>query len=165
MEVTRAYIDELKDRGRATAARFRETQKESIDSVLEVLEVGGGAFVAGLIHGRAGAMPTYFGVPADAGAGGLAVAAGLLMKNKHVLRGGLGVFSYWTGNLGAQVGQKMRKKTPDWKGAPMATDANGQAIGADGKPINYQVRNILAGGMPHGFAPAYHAGQQSWSRY
>lgn len=165
-EVTREYLKEQADRARASVKRIVEEQKDAIDQVFEILEVGGGAFAAGFLHGRNGAMPTYWGVPADAGIGVIGVGIGMMKFTgaRHVFRIGLGVFSYWTGNLGAQVGQKLRKSSPDWKGTPMQTDANGQAIGADGKPIPYQVRNILAGGMPrgnnanHGFAPAYQAG-------
>ena len=172
MEVTKEYLKSVAERARSQIERVKEERKEEISKVKLIVEVGLGSFAIGWYHGRKGAMPTYFGVPMDAGAGGLLILTGFFKfsGSEDIFHVGLGVFSYWTGNLGAQLGQKMRKQTPDWKGTPFTTDANGNALGADGKPYspNLQVRTITAGnmrGMPYGAAPAYAHGANAWPNY
>lgn len=151
LAVTKDYLAEQAARARGALARMRQEQAQSISDAKRVVEVGLSSFAIGYLHGRKGAMPTIAGVPYDALGGGimvgLALVGGAGEYRDDALNVGVGLLGYYAGNLGAQLGQKMRKDSPDWKGVALSED--------EGKKLHLQPRTIVAGGMPRGFAPAH----------
>lgn len=143
---------------RARLERIREENKENIAKLTAIIEVGGASFLLGMLHGRRGGMPQTFGVPWD-----LAAAAALHLLafsgqakgyEDHLHNLGNGALAYYTGSIGAQIGQRMRKDSPDWKGAAMTEE--------EAKKAGLQVRTIVAG---HNGAPAMGPGapRHSWT--
>jgi hypothetical protein len=139
MSISREYISNV----RARLARIREEQKETIESATAIVEINAASFGIGWLHGRKGLMPTLFGVPYDALAAGAlyVVALGKLAGkfSAHALNFGHGFAAYYSGNLGAQLGQRMRKDSPDWKGEMLTPEA--------AKEMGGQARNIVAGNV------------------
>lgn len=137
MSISREHLSNI----RARLARIREEQKETIESATAIVEINAASFGIGWLHGRKGLMPTLWGVPYDALAAGVmyVVALGKLAGkfSGHVLNLGHGFAAYYSGNLGAQLGQRMRKDSPDWKGEMLTPEA--------AKEMGGQARNIVAG--------------------
>lgn len=142
-EVTKTYLADMAARMRSRLAAVREAQEVTMDRAVAIIEVWGTSFALGWYHGRAGVMRTLWGVPYDAIAAliGYAVAfSGMAgkMGTEHVFNIAQGAGAYYAGNLGAQLGQRMRKDAGELKGAPMSEE--------DAKKIPAQVRTIVAGG-------------------
>lgn len=155
MALNRDYVNGLRTR----LATFREQQKEVIADATAVIEIWGASFAAGWLHGRKGLMPTLFGVPYDALAAVACyvVAFGGMAKGAkaHVMNLGHGFGAYYAGNLGAQLGQRMRKETPEWKGTAWTEE--------EAKKLGGQVRNIVGGYDPR-MLNAYNANAQPGAR-
>jgi hypothetical protein len=137
MAISREHLSNI----RARLTRFKEEQRETIESATAIVEINAASFGIGWLHGRKGIMPTLWGVPYDALLAGAAyvVALGKLAGrySGHVLNLGHGFAAYYSGNLGAQLGQRMRKESPDWKGVALTED--------EAKAAGGQARNIVAG--------------------
>jgi hypothetical protein len=123
----------------------------------------GGAFGMGVLHGRKGGMPETAGIPWDAGFGflttGLGLFAGKWLKGAAdpIIALGSGMLSYWSGSMGAQLGQSMRKNAGEFTGVAFTDD--------QAKTAGVQVRTVVAGpvagapafGAPMPYVPPYYA--------
>lgn len=99
-----------------------------VKTVVEGVEVAGTSFLFGFLHGRKGGMPETAKVPWDLGTAALmhvlgfaGIGAGVGGTEGetdapwHMHNVGNGALAYYTGSMGAQIGQRMRKaaKNPD----------------------------------------------------
>jgi hypothetical protein len=141
-EVSKTYLQDLAERARNRVASFRREQEKTINRATAIVEIWGSSFAIGWLHGRKGIMPTLFGVPYDAlgAVAAYVVAFSGMAKGAedHVLNIGHGLGAYYAGNLGAALGQKMRKESPDWQGGKIYTEEEAKKLGG-------QVRVVVAG--------------------
>jgi hypothetical protein len=154
-EVSKSHLADIAARASARLRSIREEQKVSIDRAMAVVEIWGTSFALGWFHGRKGFMPTLFGIPYDALGAGLAYVVAFSGAAKgaedHVMNIGHGAGAYYAGNLGAQLGQKMRKETPDWRGGIAYTEDEAKKLGG-------QVRTIVSG-LPQNTHQPYYGGR------
>ena len=148
-----------------------KNERTNLRRFLDFALTNTGAFGMGVLHGRKGGMPETFGIPWDIGFGllttGLGFAASKWLKDYSdpVIALGGGMTSYWSGSMGAQLGQSWRKSAGELAGTPF-TDDQAKANGV-------QVRTVVAGpvagagappmfGFHPGYAPPY-AQPQNWN--
>jgi len=115
------------------AASIRERAETVVGEVVEAVEVSAGAFGAGLVRGRWGAVEFLGGIPVDLGAGLLLHGIGFLgVAGKHAEHAhnfGNGCLASYAATQGAALGVRMLQQAP----APqqLAAPRTSGLIGAD----------------------------------
>lgn len=138
-----------------------QSERTTTRRAVDVLANNSGTFLMGLLHGRKGGMPETYGVPWDIGFGLLTMALGfgaskwLKGAADPIIALGSGFTGYFSGSMGAMLGQSMRKNAGEFTGVAF-TDDQAKAAGV-------QVRTVVAGpvagapqfGVP--YPPGYYA--------
>ena len=123
--------------------RIKENEKSTMRRALVLVETNLAAGALGFVHGRKGGMPTVMGIPYDAGLAGVALLLGFSGYARgyedHLINIGAGACAYFTGNMMANLGQRMRKNAGELRGTPWTDD--------EAKEKHLSVRTITAG-MP-----------------
>jgi len=87
----------------------------TVRTIVQTGEVAGTSFLFGFLHGRKGGMPETARVPWDLGTAALMHTLGFAGIGEeqdapfHLHNVGNGALWYYTGSMGAQIGQRMRK--------------------------------------------------------
>lgn len=133
----------------------------TVRTVVQTTEVAGTAFLFGFLHGRKGGMPETAKVPWDLGTAALMHVLGFAGVGEdqdapwHLHNVGNGALSYYTGSMGAQIGQRMRRSAGQMKAPEKFVGQTPRTI-TEGQPQFY------GGAYPTGMNAAQPAVHQ-WS--
>jgi hypothetical protein len=153
-------IEKLEKREEKRVSTERTRTRQIVDVALNQ----GGAFGMGLLHGRKGGMPETWGIPWDAGLGvlttglGIAASKSLGKYSDPVIALGSGFLCYFSGSMGAQLGQSMRKNAGEMVGT--VPDQSDYAT-----KNNLSMRTVVAGppAMGYGGMPGYVPPTPQWN--